>query len=87
MLALNGLLPMATELLPATLRAADAFGLTQDASEHAVSRLHAAMQLVPLTELAKTKSRTRTPSSTQHAVYKARQGTSPTLCAAHAASL
>ena len=50
-LLLNDMFPMVTRLLPAMLKAADAFGLTQDDKHHAVSRLHASLQLCPLVEL------------------------------------
>jgi hypothetical protein len=50
-LVLNDLHPFATELLPAMLRASDAFCLTADASQHAVHRMHAAIMLEELRDL------------------------------------
>ena len=50
-LLLNDLRPYATQLLPAVLHAADAFGLTSDAECHTVHRAHAALMLEELRDL------------------------------------
>ena len=50
-LVLNDMTPMASKLLPALIKAADAFGLSLDPEQHATSRLHAALQLCPIAQL------------------------------------
>ena len=50
-LLLNDLRPFAMRLLPAMLSAADAFGLTKDATCHAVHRTHAALLLEEFCDL------------------------------------
>ena len=50
-LLLNDLYPMVNELLPATLAAADAFALSQDARHHAVCRMHAALLMTHTSNL------------------------------------